>query len=157
MKRLLHILCCCLLLPLAAAAEPRPFVAGSLQEILAERSGKPFILALWSASCTHCPAELKLLGEMARRNPRLDVVLLATDTPEEAPQLHKLAADYGLARHAQWVFAHAQPELLRFQIDRRWYGELPRTYLYDAQHQREGVSGLMSRERLERWLAANVK
>jgi hypothetical protein len=34
-------------------AEVRPFVSGSLEQIQSERAGKPFILALWSASCTH--------------------------------------------------------------------------------------------------------
>ncbi|WP_371323936.1 TlpA disulfide reductase family protein [Dechloromonas sp. ZY10] len=146
-----------LLLPALAQAELRSFVSGSLEQIQAERAGKPFILALWSASCTHCPAELKALGQLLKRTPGLDVVLVATDTPAEAAQLTRLAAGYGLGRQAQWVFADEQPERLRFQIDRRWYGELPRTYLYDGQHRREAYSGLIPAAQLERWLAANVK
>ena len=150
-----------LLLPAVAQAEARPqlrpFVGGSLEQIQAERAGKPFILALWSATCTHCPAELKALGQLLKRTPGLEVVLVATDTPAESPQLTRLAAEYGLGRQAQWVFADEQPERLRFQIDRRWYGELPRTYLYDGQHRREAYSGLIPAAQLERWLAANVK
>lgn len=146
-----------LLLPALAQAELRSFVSGSLEQIQAERAGKPFILALWSASCTHCPAELKALGQLLKRTPGLDVVMVATDTPAEAAQLARLAAGYGLGRQAQWVFADEQPERLRFQIDRRWYGELPRTYLYDGQHRREAYSGLIPAAQLERWLAANVK
>lgn len=138
-------------------AEVRPFVSGSLEQIQSERAGKPFILALWSASCTHCPAELKALGQLLKRTPGLEVVLVATDTPAEAAQLARLAAEYGLGRQPQWVFADEQAERLRFQLDRRWYGELPRTYLYDRQHRREGHSGLIPAAQLERWLAANVK
>lgn len=150
-----------LLLPAAVLAEARPqlrpFVGGSLEQIQAERAGKPFVLALWSATCTHCPAELKALGQLLKRTPGLEVVLVATDTPAESPQLTRLAAEYGLGRQVQWVFADEQPERLRFQIDRRWYGELPRTYLYDGQHRREAYSGLIPAAQLERWLAANVK
>ena len=38
---------------------------------------------------------------------------------------------YGLGKVEQWVFADPMPERLRFEIDRRWYGELPRTHFYD--------------------------
>jgi len=154
MKRLVLLLA---LLAGLAEAEVRPFGPGSLQQIQAERSGKPFILALWSATCTHCPSELKALGELSRQYPGLDIVLVAADTPADTPQLERLAADYGLGRQAQWVFADAQPEKLRFAIDRRWYGELPRTYFFDAQHRREAGSGVMPVERLERWARDHVK
>jgi hypothetical protein len=97
------------------------------------------------------------LGQLLKRTPGLEVVLVATDTPAEAAQLARLAAEYGLGRQPQWVFADEQAERLRFQLDRRWYGELPRTYLYDRQHRREGHSGLIPAAQLERWLAANVK
>jgi len=150
----------CLLLGLLAGlaqAEVRPFGPDSLQHIQAERAGRPFILTLWSASCTHCPAELKALGELARQHPGLDIVLLSTDSPAEAGELAALANGYGLGRKAQWVFADAQPEKLRFAIDRRWYGELPRTYFFDAQHRRAGVSGVVPVERLERWVGEHLK
>jgi thiol-disulfide isomerase/thioredoxin len=140
-----------------AHAEVRPFLPGSLAQIQAARVGKPFILALWSASCTHCPGELKALGDLARQYAGLEVVLVATDTPELAPQLARLAESYGLGDQAQWVFADAQSEKLRFEIDRRWYGELPRTYFFDARHRREGRSGLIPGERLERWASEHVK
>lgn len=157
MKRL--VLLFALLAGLAGLAEAdvRPFGPGSLPQIQGERSGKPFILALWSATCIHCPGELKALGELARQHPGLDIVLVAADTPADAPQLERLAADYGLGRQAQWVFADAQPEKLRFAIDRRWYGELPRTYFFDAQHRREASSGVVPAERLERWVREHVK
>lgn len=135
----------------------RPFTTGSLQQIQTERAGKPFILSLWSASCIHCPTELKALGELKRKYPGIDIVLVAADTPEEIPQLAKLAASYGLGKQAQWVFADPQAEKLRFEIDRRWYGELPRTYFFDPEHRREGASGVVPTERLEHWAAQQVK
>lgn len=154
MKRLLLLLC---LLAAQAAAEVRPFETGSLARIEAERAGKPFILALWSVTCEHCPGELRALGELARRHPGLEIVLVAADSPAEVPQLEKLAAGYGLRRQSQWVFAEPQPERLRFEIDRRWYGELPRTYFYDAAHRREARSGVVPPERLEQWATEHVK
>ncbi len=98
-----------------------------------------------------------MLGELTRRQPKLDVVLVAADTPDLAPQLARLAREYGLAKQAQWVFADEQEERLRFDIDRRWYGELPRTYFYDSQHRRKGHSGVIASEQLERWVREQVK
>lgn len=157
MKRLVLLLALFAGVAGLAEAEVRPFGPNSLPQIQGERSGKPFILALWSATCIHCPSELKALGELARQHPGLDIVLVAADTPADAPQLERLAVDYGLGRQAQWVFADAQPEKLRFAIDRRWYGELPRTYFFDAQHRREASSGVVPVERLERWVREHVK
>ncbi|MFC5302495.1 TlpA disulfide reductase family protein [Azospira restricta] len=141
-----------------AAEQPvRPFVAGTLQKIVAERQGKPFILALWSVSCTHCPEELKTLARLKQANPALDVVLVSTDDADESPRVRELAQRFGLAAVPQWVFADPAPERLRFEIDRRWYGELPRTLFFDRQHRVEAVSGLVPPERLARWIAEHVR
>lgn len=154
MKRLVWLLLLCAGL---AQAEVRQFAPGSLQQIQRELAGQPFILSIWSANCTHCPAELKALGELARKHPGLKLVLLAADSPDLAPQLEQLARDYGLGQQPQWVFADDQPERLRFEIDRRWYGELPRTYFFDARHQREARSGVVPAAQLERWAVEHVK
>ncbi len=140
-----------------AADGVRPFVAGSLAKIAAERQGRPFILALWSVSCTHCPTELKALGRLKKAHPDLDVVLVATDDADEAAQTRELAERFGLGRVPQWIFADPIPERLRFEIDRRWYGELPRTLFFDREHKVEAVSGLVPEERLQRWVQANVR
>ena len=43
-----------------------------------------------------------------------------------------------------WVFADANSQKLRFEIDPSWYGELPRTYFFDSAHNRNGNSGLLA-------------
>lgn len=145
------------LLSSLAQAEVQPFTSGSLKKIQDERTGRPFILALWSASCTHCPEELRVLGQWVKKYPRTDIVLISTDSPAESEELSKLVQNYGLSSKQQWVFADPQPEKLRFEIDRRWYGELPRTYFFDAQHRRLATSGLIPHEQLERWIKDHVK
>lgn len=160
-RALLLSLACVLAAGATAAAAGdevvRPFVSGSLQKIAGERQGKPFILALWSVTCTHCPEELRALGRLKQANPGLDVVLVSTDDPEEAPRTREIARRFGLEAAPQWVFADAAPERLRFEIDRKWYGELPRTLFYDRNHKVEAVSGLVPAERLARWVRENVR
>lgn len=139
-----------------AAESIRPFTMGSLAQVLETRAGKPFMLVFWSLDCQYCPTELKMLGELKRSHPKLDVVLIATDTVNDTPQLISRAESYGVGKIEQWVFAEDMPERLRFEIDRRWYGEVPRTYFYDQKHQREAKTGLVSRKLVEDWLARNA-
>jgi len=146
-----------LLISSSVLADIRPFTAGSMAAIAGERSGRPFILSFWSVSCTHCPVELKALGALRKRYPKLEVVLVATDSPAESALLSEMASVYGLGDVAQWVFADLQSERLRFEIDRNWYGELPRTYFFNRQHQVEAVSGVVPPERLARWAKVNSR
>lgn len=139
----------------SALGEIRPFTVGSMAAITGERAGRPFVLSFWSATCAHCPAELKTLGALRKRYPKLEVVLVATDSPAESALLGEMARGYGLGDVAQWVFADQQPERLRFEVDRTWYGELPRTYFFNRQHKVESVSGVVPPERLANWAKAN--
>jgi thiol-disulfide isomerase/thioredoxin len=142
--------------PTSAAESIRPFTLGSLEKVLGSREGKPFILVFWSLDCQYCPTELKMLSELKRSHPMLDIVLIATDSVNDTPQLMSRAESYGMSKAEQWVFAEDMPERLRFEIDRRWYGEVPRTYFYDQKHQREAKTGLISKKFFEDWLAHNA-
>lgn len=138
----------------AQAAPPRPFVAGSLQTILNRHAGKPFILGFWSLSCTHCREELARLSALARKFPHMPLVLVSTDTPEDAAAIEATLRDYALDTPETWVFADPDGDRLRYQIDRRWYGELPRTYLYDKDGSATAYSGNGAAARLEDWVRA---
>ena len=139
------------------AQEIKPFLPGSLEQIRADRAEQPFVLGFWSLDCAYCPEELAMLAELRQRHPRLDVVLVATDAPQDRAQLAARLGALGLAQTEAWVFAAAAPEQLRYEIDRRWYGELPRTYLYDASHAAVARSGVLDRAELEQWIEDHVQ
>lgn len=147
-----------LLLPLlvSAAAPPRPFVSGSYQALLDARRGSPFLLIFWSLDCPPCHHELAMLGELKREFPELPLVLVATDAPQMARQVTELLAQKGLAAVESWLYADEFGERLRFEVDRSWYGELPRSYLFDATHQRRAISGVLGEAEVRGWLAQQV-
>ena len=152
-RLLLAMLAALVLAAPAAAGAPAAFTTDSLAKIKARYAGRPFILNLWSVNeCSYCIAELTLLGKLAKTQKRLPLVLVATDTPDYAAAMQKTLAPLGLGGVDSWVFDDPIPERLRHAIDPSWYGELPRTYLYDAQHQRETVVGVLSEQRLRAWL-----
>lgn len=123
-----------------------------MKAIAAAHAGKPFILAFWSLSCVYCKANLEQFGKLLVAHPQLPLVLVATDTPGEGAQIAATLDKYGLENIQSWVFADTFVERLHFEIDRRWRGELPRTYFYDAQHQARVVNGKLDEMETESWV-----
>lgn len=146
-----------LLAPLpVGAGEIQPFTSSSMQKIVAPRQGKPFILGLWSLSCTHCREDLALLSRLAARYPKADLVLIAADSAEESADAALVLDKLQLNRAEQWIFADPFTERLRFSIDRTWRGELPRTYFYEANHRAKIVSGKLNEAETEAWFKQHV-
>lgn len=123
-----------------SAQELQRFLPGSYQAIVDARGARPFVLALWSVDCPPCYAELKMLGELQRSQP-FDLVLVSTDAPGTATEASRVLGRFGLDANEAWIFA-APTARLRFEIDRSWYGELPRSYLF-MDGQREAVTGAL--------------
>lgn len=154
-RRYFVIAALALLQPLALAGTGmhRPFRRGSFAAILSQRQGQPFVLVMWSITCIPCRKEFELLRILRADYPRLPLVFVSTDDLADAGMASNMLVHYGLEREESWMF-DGDAERLRYEIDPAWYGELPRTYFYDAAHAREGVSGSLTRERIETWVRA---
>ena len=138
--------------PAWAAKEIKPFVRGSYQEIVSARQGKPFIINFWSLSCSYCKVELAMLKKLAKKYPRLDLVLVSTDTPEEEKSISATLAKFFPGKTEAWVFADSYTERLRFEVDKKWQGELPRTYFFSAQNEVKPFSGKLEQKEVEQWV-----
>lgn len=147
MKRRLAIVAFGMMLAVAAHAESRPFVAGSMAAIREAHADRPYVMALWSMDCPPCHDELAMLGAWRRAHPAARLVLISTDT-EQSPDA--LLRKYGLDTVESWVFADEFAERLRYEIDPAWRGELPRSYLIDGRDSL-AVSGRLERARLDTW------
>jgi hypothetical protein len=135
-----------------AAPAPQPFQADSLAKIVQSRQGKPFLLVLWSLDCSVCMKELDTLGGLLKRQPKLNLVLISTDATELAGEAAAVLELRGLGQAESWVFAEGDSPELRYALDPTWYGELPRSYFYEANGQRRGVSGAIDAAELNAWL-----
>lgn len=131
----------------ARAEQPQlqPFAPGSYQQILANNADHPFMLVIWSITCSSCLKDMELLSSLHKENPDLKMIMLAADTVDDTDQIQQILGKNQLTGIDNWVFADENAQKLRFEIDPKWYGELPRTYFFDASHQRTGISGVMSR------------
>ena len=136
----------------AVAGDLRPFDRGSRAAIEQAHAGKPFVLAFWSVDCAYCPEEIKHLGELVRKRPAIKLVLVSTDGMEMKSEVGAKLAEYlpgGLGE--RWIFASDDPDRLYFSVDRKWHGELPRTYFYDGAGGVRGMSGQVDAAWLANW------
>ncbi|MEC4748515.1 hypothetical protein [Methylomicrobium sp. Wu6] len=148
------ILICATAKPAAAGTSLRAFETDSLEKIQVAYAGRPFLLVLWSLDCPPCRKELDLLGKIKKRHPDLHLVLISTDPAELSGQISSVLVKYRLAITDAWVFSQTSAERLRYMIDPAWYGEMPRSYFYDPQHNRVGVSGALNAQQIETWLTS---
>jgi thiol-disulfide isomerase/thioredoxin len=154
------LLACALLLSSPLHAEEgvlKSFARGSIRTLIDARAGRPFILAFWSVDCVHCRDELAQLAALSQAHPGLEVVLVSTDSPAAAQEIEGVLRQYPLASCERWVFADAFTERLRFEIDPRWQGELPRTYLHGPGPAVQGITGRLSTAQIERWLQSTQR
>ncbi len=138
------------------AADLKPalksFERDSYKTILADYQGKPFLLGLWSLDCPPCFKELEELARWKQQYPQLNLVLIATDEYELKEEVNQQIKAFGLEQSDNWIFSEQATVKLRYAIDPNWHGELPRSYLYDAQHQSTAVSGLLNKETIQQWV-----
>jgi len=136
------------------AQTPLDFISGSMAQITAQQQGA-YIVNFWSIDCPPCYKEMKMWRELKLQYPAMKVVLISTDPAEYSDEVMQTTQDLGVTHFESWQFAD-NAQRLRFEIDRQWFGELPRTYFRDRHGNTEAVSGLVKREQVTQWLEQNI-
>lgn len=85
------------------------------------------------------------------------MIMLAADEPSATEQIQSTLEKHQLSDIENWVYADDNTKKLQFEIDPKWYGELPRTYFFDKAHQRTGVSGVLSKQDYDEMFAKILK
>jgi hypothetical protein len=132
---------------LTAAPAVQAFGPDGMARIVASQKGEPFVLLVWSLDCVYCQASMKTLGQ-ERTKRALKVVTLATDAVDDAQSLALIRKKLRAARLTDnaWAFGGAPAEQLRYAVDPKWHGEMPRSYWFDARGERIAYSGVITTE-----------
>lgn len=140
---------CCSMAPAGAGDKVHTFEANSFSEIVAEHKGKPFVVFVWSLDCAYCQPSFEALAEAQRRH-GLTVVTIATDraSDAEAVNLIKKKVNTTSLVSETWAFGTSPPEQLRFVIDPKWRGEMPRSYWFDSQGKHVAYSGVITKGKI---------
>ncbi|SEN57449.1 TlpA family protein disulfide reductase [Nitrosomonas marina] len=130
----------------AEEAALRHFTSGSYQQMLQNHTDKPVMLSIWSTTCSTCLEKMPLLSELRSNQPDVSIILLSVDDAADEEQVQAILSENGLTDLENWIFADENAQRLRHEIDPLWFGELPRTYFLNNDHEREGISGALSSE-----------
>jgi len=138
---------CLLSLDTIAQQQISNFTSGSYKQIVDQYKNQPFVMVLWSLDCPPCYKELELLAR-ERKQHDFNLVLISVDGADASYEVASVLNKYNLQSVSSWLFDEFSSQQLRYEIDPAWYGELPRSYLFDKAHQRQSVSGVLSTEQL---------
>lgn len=139
------------LLGFNAAQAASPFVKGSFSAIQQQYEGEAYLIVFWGKDCAYCMQELDTLGELLPENRDIKLITVATDPFLPTDFIEQKMAGFGLTEFEHWVFADASPESLYFDVNPRWRGALPLTFLSDGQSVVR-KSGLLEKPQLKAWL-----
>ncbi len=120
------------------------FTTGSYQQLLKQHQNKPLMLTIWSTTCTSCMEKMPVLQALKNSWQDINIVMLAVDDLSNKIQVQAVLSEHGLADGDNWILADQNAQRVRYEIDPNWFGELPRTYFLNSEHEREGISGALS-------------
>jgi thiol-disulfide isomerase/thioredoxin len=136
---------------LSFAYEFMPFDMNTRKVIEKRYIDQPLIISFWSIDCPYCIDDLKKLGKALSKNTNVKLITVCVDGKESAKKAERILSQANLPKHEQYQYAEVDEDRLRYNIDPAWYGELPRTYFYDATHQVTSLSGKISNSFLDKW------
>ncbi|MEY5134556.1 MAG: hypothetical protein RL709_251 [Pseudomonadota bacterium] len=136
---------------LSFAYDFMPFDMNTRQVIEKRYIDQPLIISFWSIDCPYCIDDLKKLGKALSKNTNVQLITVCVDGKESAKKAERILSQANLPKHEQYQYAEVDEDRLRYNIDPAWYGELPRTYFYDATHQVTPLSGKISNSFLDKW------
>jgi thiol-disulfide isomerase/thioredoxin len=136
---------------LSFAYEFMPFDMNTRKVIEKRYIDQPLIISFWSIDCPYCIDDLKKLGKALSKNTNVKLITVCVDGKESAKKAERILSQANLPKHEKYQYAEVDEDRLRYNIDPAWYGELPRTYFYDAAHQVTPLSGKISNSFLDKW------
>jgi thiol-disulfide isomerase/thioredoxin len=154
-KRCLVLLIALVLLGCEQEQKINAFVKGSFAEIQQQHHGKPYLIMFWSEDCAYCMKELELFGDLLKTQTKFNLITVSTDSFLSEDQIRQKLSSFNLQQAEAWVFAEPIVETLYFDVDKRWHGSLPLTFMFDAQNNKTKKIGIVDKETLTAWLMKN--
>jgi len=128
----------------ASAVDLQSFEIDSFEQIVNAKNKQDHLVILWSFDCPPCIKELQKISDLHQQYPDYQLTLINTDSVDEQVRVKKLIQQYNLAGLDNWGFANIDEEKLRFDIDPRWFGDLPRSYFFPLEGKVKRLRGALT-------------
>tara|TARA_R110001583_G_scaffold60684_4_gene180039 strand:- start:4756 stop:5262 length:507 start_codon:yes stop_codon:yes gene_type:complete len=129
---------------ISSSVSLRSFNIGSFEQIVVDKNKQDHLVILWSFDCPPCIIELEKISELHQQFPDYQLTLINTDAVDEQVRVKKILQQFNLAGLDNWGFANSDEEKLRYDIDPRWYGDLPRSYFFPLQGKIKRLRGALT-------------
>ncbi len=137
----------------AMPGEVQPFVRGSWAAIRKAHAGQPTVVHFWGVTCGPCRLEMPAWGKLLQERPDLHLVVIDADlVPNEPNAVATMLAQSGLAAAENWTFDDEFVERLRYEIDPKWQGDIPRTLLLARDGSTSVIEGVANPGTVRAWL-----
>lgn len=130
--------------PVSSSVSVKAFELGSFEQIVTDKNQQDHLVILWSFDCPPCITELEKISELHQQFPAYQLTLINTDAVDEQTRVKKILKQFDLAGLDNWGFANGDEEKLRYEIDPRWYGDLPRSYFFPLQGKIQRLRGALT-------------
>ena len=104
-------------------------------ETIVKSKAKPFVMMFWSIDCPPCLSEMRKISTLSASE-KNKFVFIATDGHELKNEISNLLHQLDLENQNNWVIKSNEIDQITSIIDKRWYGETPRSYYFDTNSQR---------------------
>lgn len=156
MKRIL-ILLIVLFCALTAQAQDqgiRPYQKGEWSSLLKANAGKPLVVHFWGVTCAPCAKEMPEWGKFLSQNKGANIVFIQVDdVPIE--MVKKMLSKANLDRAENFNSTSPFDEYLRYEVDPKWRGETPVTFLIAKNGKTIKKTGPVNFDQLKDWFKAN--
>ena len=140
-------------LSFSSTAQETAFQADTIESLAKQYKNKRWLMVLWSLECPPCFKELSLISELIKQHEDLAIVIVNADEYENISQERQdVISQFQLEHLHQYYFAEGSASTNRYQIDKHWHGELPRSYFIDEKGKFHGKSGVLRNEHIQQWL-----
>ncbi len=112
-----------------------------------------FFVLIWSLDCPPCLEEMPTISTIHQQNPELKIIMISADDASRHNEVQQVIANYKLSNLQHWVFEDSENMAIRYSIDRSWYGELPRSYLFQKGQRIQSYSGQLEMPHFKDWLS----
>jgi thiol-disulfide isomerase/thioredoxin len=127
-----------------SAVSLQSFELGSFEKIVSAKNEQDHLVILWSFDCPPCMKELENVSELHQQYPDYQLTLINTDTVAEREKVKQVLQQHNLVHLDNWGFSNTDEEKLRYDIDPRWFGDLPRSYFFPLQGTIKRLRGAIS-------------
>lgn len=119
--------------------------------MVASAQGKPIAVHFWGVTCPTCVKEMPQWGAFLKANPSATIVFVQVDDVS-IESMQKMLKKADLVNAKNYFISGSFDERLRYEIDPKWHGETPTTFLIDQNGKLVRKTGTLSFQQLKSFL-----